>query len=127
MDYFFFCIKISVFIIKGVAQSVRSKDEQAKKHLTSAYTQIIEVLLNVSVKKTDVASELRQELTIENFDKIIEKFTSIDQSCRSILTDCLKPSSRNALPEIAQNLQETLKQIRLSSSQLSITSQSKSE
>jgi hypothetical protein len=119
--------KIFFFIIKGVAQSVRSKDEQARKHLTSAYTQIIEVLLNVSVKKTDVASELRQDLTIENFDKIIEKFTSIDQSCRSILTDCLTTSSRNALPEIAQNLQETLKQLRLSSSKLSLTSESKSE
>jgi hypothetical protein len=109
------------FIIKGVAQSIRSKDEQSKKHLTSTCIQIIELLLDVSAKKTDVASEFRQDLTIENFDKLLEKFTSIDRSCRSILTDYLASSSKNAFTDIAQNLQETLEQIRLSSSKLSRT------
>jgi hypothetical protein len=80
-------------------------------------------LLSVSVKKTDVASELRQDLTRDNFDKIIEKFTLIDQSCRSILTHCQTPSSRNALIETAHHLQETLKQIRSSSSTLSLKNQ----
>ncbi len=71
--------------------------------------------------------ELRQDLTIENFDKIIEKFTSIDQSCRSIFADCQTPSARHTLTDITQNLQETLKQIRSSTSTLSLKSQSKTE
>ncbi|CAF3635257.1 unnamed protein product, partial [Rotaria sp. Silwood2] len=86
----------------------------------NTYIQVIELLLNVSTKKTDVASELRHELTRENFDKIIEKFTSIDRSCRTILTHCQKPSSKNAINDIAQNLQETLEQVRLTSSTLGI-------
>lgn len=71
-------------------------------------------------KKTDVASELRYELTTANFDRVIDKFSSIDRSCREILTHCQKPSSRNAVTDIAQNLQDTLEQIRLSSLELSI-------
>ncbi len=81
--------------------------------------------MNVSNKKTEVASELRQELTRENVEKIIEKFTSIDESCRSILTHCPNPSSRNAVTDIAQHLQDALEQIRLTSSTLSISNQSK--
>ncbi|CAF3935717.1 unnamed protein product [Rotaria sp. Silwood2] len=112
-------------IINSVAQSIRSQDETAKKNLANTYIQVIELLLNVSTKKTDVASELRHELTRENFDKIIEKFTSIDRSCRTILTHCQKPSSKNAINDIAQNLQETLEQVRLTSSTLGIMNKNK--
>jgi hypothetical protein len=118
--FFFFC-----FLIKGVAQSIRSQDETAKKHLAQTYTQIIELLLTVLTKKTEVAGELRHDLTIQNFDQIIEKFTSIDQLCRSILTHCPKPSSRNAVTDIAQSLQEAIEKIRLTSSTLSITNGNK--
>ncbi|CAF1328977.1 unnamed protein product, partial [Rotaria sordida] len=112
-------------IINSVAQSIRSQDESAKKNLANTYLQVIELLLNVSTKKTDVTSELRHELTRENFDKIIEKFTSIDQTCRTVLTQCQKPSSRNAITDIAQGLQETVEQIRLTSSTLGITNKKK--
>ena len=52
---------------------------------------------------------------------MIEKFNSIDQLCRSILKHCPKPSSRNAVTDIAQTLQEALEQIRLTSSTLGVT------
>lgn len=108
-----------------MAQSIRSKDEQARKHLTSTYIQVIELLLNVSAKKTDATSDLRPNLNVENLDKTIEKFTSVDQLCRSILTHCVTPSARHSLHDITHNLQETLERIRSSSSILSLTNQSK--
>jgi peptide subunit release factor RF-3 len=114
-----------LFVIQGVAQSIRSQDETAKKHLASTYIQVIELLLNVSTKKTEVTSELRQELTVQNFDTIIEKFTSIDTLCHSVLEHCPKPSSRNAVTDIVQTLQEAVEEIRLTSSTLSLTSQAK--
>ncbi|CAF3554190.1 unnamed protein product [Rotaria socialis] len=107
-------------IINSVAQSIRAKGETAKKNLADTYLQIIELLLSVSSKKTDVTAELRNDLTRENFEKIIEKFTTIDQSCRSMLVQCQNPSSRDAVTDIAQNLQETLEQIRSTSSILDI-------
>ena len=99
----------------------KGKDETGKKHLASTYIQVVELLLNVSAKKTDVAAELRNNLTDENFNKMIEKFNSIDQLCRSILTHIPKPSSRNAVTDIAQKLQDTLEQIRLTSSTLGMS------
>ena len=107
-------------MISGIAQSVRSKDEQIKKHLTSTYMQIIELLLTVSTKKTDVTSELRQDLTVKNVNQILEKFTSVDQLCRSLMTQSLTTTSKSTLTDIAHTLQETLDQIRLSSSALSL-------
>ncbi|CAF1118565.1 unnamed protein product [Rotaria sp. Silwood1] len=112
-------------IINSVAQSIRSQDETAKKNLANTYIQVIELLLSVSTRKTEAASELRNELTRENFDKTIEKFTSLDQSCRTILAHCQKPSSRNAITDIAQTLQEALEHIRLTSSTLGITNKKK--
>jgi len=112
-------------IIKGVAQSVRTKDEQGKKQLISTYIQIVEILLDVSAKKTHVASELRQNFSIEGFDKLLEKFTSVDDSCRTILTQCQAPTSKTALADMAQSLQETLERVRLSSSALNLLNQSK--
>jgi hypothetical protein len=108
-------------IVKGVAQSVRSKDEQGKKYLISTYIQIIELLLEVSEKKTHVASELRQDFTLGGFDKLLEKFTSVDQSCRTILSHCQAPTSKTIIADMAQNLQETLERIRLSSTTLNLT------
>ena len=112
-------------IVPGVAQSVRSKDEQGKKHLISTYIQIVELLLEVSAKKTHVATELRQNFTMEGYDKLLERFTSVDQSCRTILAHCETPTSKSALADMTQNLQETLEQIRLSSTKLNLTNHSK--
>ncbi|CAF1535710.1 unnamed protein product [Adineta ricciae] len=109
-----------VRIINSVAQSIRSQDETAKKDLANTYTQIVESLLDVLTKKTEVAVEVRQELTRENADKMVEKFTSIDRLCRSILAHCPKPSSRNAVTGIAQNLQDALEEVRSSSSTMGI-------
>ncbi|CAF1145379.1 unnamed protein product [Adineta steineri] len=114
-----------VRIINSVAQSIRTQDETSKKHLATTYLQIVELLLNVSNKKTEAASELRQDLTKQNFDNIIEKFNSMDQLCRSILTHCPKPTSKNAVTDIAQNLQDALEQIRLTSTKLGIKNQTK--
>lgn len=102
-------------MISGVAQSIRSQDETAKKDLANTYTQIVESLLDVLDKKTEVAVEIQQDLTRENANKMVEKFRSIDQLCRSILAHCPKPSSRNAVTGIAQNLQDALEQVRSSS------------
>lgn len=107
-------------IIQGIAQSVRSKDEQTRKHLASTYKQIIELLLNVSTKKTEALSELQQDLTLKNLKEILGKFTSIDQSCRSILPQSQSLTSQNTLSSVAQNLQDTIEQIRSSSSRLSL-------
>ncbi|UJR25099.1 hypothetical protein I4U23_006460 [Adineta vaga] len=107
-----------VRIINSVAQSIRSQDETAKKDLANTYTQIVELLLDVLSKKTEVTKELRQDLTRQNVDNIIENFTTIDQSCHSILTHCPKPSSRNAVIGIAQNLQDALEKVRSTSSSL---------
>ena len=112
-------------VISGVAQSVRSKDEQGKKHLAHTFLQIIELLVNVSSKKTEVAAELRQDLSVEHFDRILEQFASLDQSCRTIFTQCQASTSKTALADVANNLQDTLEQIRRSSSCLSLTNRSK--
>lgn len=84
--------------------------------------------MNVSAKKTNLTLELRQNLTTGNLDKIIEKFTSIDQSCRSILTDYITPTARHHFNDITSNLQEVLEQIRSSSSStLTLTDQLKTD
>ena len=111
----------SIFVlIEGVAQSIRSQDEAEKKHLAHTYIQVVELLLTVSDKKTAVVCELRHELTNDNFDKVIEKFTSIDRLCRSILTHCPKTTSKNAVTDVTQNLQVVLDEIRVMSSALNI-------
>jgi len=79
--------------------------------------------LNVSTKKTEATSQLREALTDRNLNEILDKFTSLDDACRSILTQSLISTSQNAPTNAAQNLQETLEQIRLSSSRLSIKSE----
>ena len=103
-----------LIIILGVAQSVRSKDEQGKKHLIQTYIQIIELLLNVSLKKTEVASELRRDFSTENFDEILERFSSLDQSCQTILAQCHATPSKTALANVTHNIQETLEHVRRS-------------
>lgn len=87
--------------------------------MASTYREIIELLLSVSTKKTEAISELREDLAIGNLNALLNKLTSVDQSCRSILAT----TSQYALTGVAQNLQETLDQIRLSSSRLSLKSE----
>lgn len=101
-----------------MAQSIRSKDETAKKTLAETYTQIIDLLVVLSSKKTEVMTGLRTNLSRDQLERLIEKFTSIDQSCRTILQRCPKPSSRNAATDLAQHLQEVLEEIRLTSSKM---------
>ena len=81
--------------------------------------------MEVSTKKTHVAAELRQNLTVEGYDKLLEKFTSVDQSCRAILAHCQAPTSKTAVADTAQGLQETLERIRLSTSTLNLINHSK--
>lgn len=102
----------------GVAQSIRSKDETAKKSLAEIYTQIIDLLVVVSSKKTEVVTALRSNLSRDQLDRVIEKFNTIDQSCRSTLERCPKPSSRNAVTDLAQHMQEILEEIRSTSSKI---------
>lgn len=105
---------------KGVAQSIRSKDETAKKSLANTYSQIIELLLEASIKKTDMTISLRDNFRQNHLEIILEKFTSMDTACRSILQRHLKTSSRNEATDLAQHLQEILEEIRKSSSKLTV-------
>src|SRR5689334_10074800 len=95
----------------GVAQSIRAQDESKKQHLAFTYVQVIELLLTVSEKKTNIMLELRREMTPENFDDVIKQFSGIDQSCRHILEHCPRPSSLNAVTDIAHHLQYAIEQV----------------
>ena len=99
---------------------MRSKDKEDKKHLAKMYTEVVELLLSVSDKKTQAAGELRNYLTTENFDKMVKQFTSIDRLCHSILQHCPKPSSTHAVADVAQHLDTALKRTRLASERLSV-------
>ena len=103
-----------------MAQSIRSQDETAKKHLASTYVKVVESLLNVLAKKTEATVQLRQNLTEANVKQVIDNFSGIDDLCRSIVEHCPKPSSRNAVTDLAHNLEEALEKIRLTSSTLGV-------
>ena len=116
----YFFVRFSFFLFcLGVAQTIRSQDEANKKHLTTSYHQVIEVLLTISEKKTLAMSEFRREMTEEKFNTALEKLERIDQSCREINEHCPHPSSFDAVTEIAHHLQDLIEKLGLVSSTMS--------
>ncbi|CAF1643806.1 unnamed protein product, partial [Didymodactylos carnosus] len=106
-------------------QSVRQKDENSRKQLAKTYLQVVELLMSVSIKKTDVVQEIQNDGTEQNIGKILEKFREIDTLCQGCITHCSRPTSQHLVTEAAQNLQEALDQVKLSQSGLSLTSEEK--
>jgi len=102
-------------IINCVAQTIRSEDETKKKHLVTSYHELLELLLTISEKKTAMISELGCDMIPEDFDSIIEKFQTIDQSCRTIIEHHPHLSSLKAATEMAHHLQDTAEKLRLTS------------
>lgn len=75
-------------------------------------------MMVVSTKKTEVLTGLRTNFSRDQLDRIIEKFNAIDNSCRATLERCPKSSSRHAVTDLAQHLQEILEEIRQTSSKI---------
>jgi phosphate uptake regulator len=102
----------------GVAQSVRAQDESAKKALIHNYTQIIEVIFDLSKKKTELVTGLRKDLARSYLERILDKFQAVDESCRTNFQKHPTASSEQTAKELAQHLDEILAQLRLASAQL---------
>ncbi|CAF1005602.1 unnamed protein product [Didymodactylos carnosus] len=113
-------------IINSVAQSIRSSDENSKKHLAETYLQVAELLLSVSFKKTNVIQEIHNDKTEYNIEEILEKFRQIDILCQHCFTHCPRLSSQHVVTEVAHNLQEAIEQVKYSQSGLSIKNTGKS-
>jgi hypothetical protein len=96
-----------------VAQTIRSEAETKKKHLATIYHELAEILLGVSEKKTAMLSEIDREGAPEKYHNVLEKFHTIDQSCRDIFKHCLHPSSLDAVTDTTHHLRETIEQLQL--------------
>jgi hypothetical protein len=87
--------------------------------LATTYFQVVELLLDILQKKTNVTLELRHDMTSENFENVLEYFEEIDESFCKILQHCPHPSSLNAVTDIAHHLQDALEKNRLKLSTMS--------
>ncbi|CAF4231330.1 unnamed protein product [Rotaria sp. Silwood2] len=100
-------------IINDVAQTIRSQDENKKKHLSTNYHDVIDVLLTISEKKTVMLSEFGHGMTPDNSDNVLKNFETIDESCRTILGHCPHPSSLDSITEMNHHLLGTIGRLRL--------------
>ncbi|CAF1536199.1 unnamed protein product [Rotaria magnacalcarata] len=94
-------------IINSVAQAIQSQEEIRKKHLK---------------KKTLTISDVGPEMTRETYDQTLEKFETVDQSCRTILEHCPKESSLGSITETSHRLQDAIEDIRLLSLSINLPS-----
>lgn len=102
----------------GVVESTRSEEEGKKKNLSEIYTEIIDHMLVISMKKTDLLTELQTNLNQEKLNEIVQEFNYIDQACQSTVQNCPKFSSRHAAKDLDKHLQQILEQIRHMSSKM---------
>ncbi len=79
--------------------------------MATTYLQVIELLLDILQRKTNVTLELRHDMTSENFENVLEYFEEIDQSFSKILQNCPHPSSLTSVTDIAHHLQDALQKI----------------
>ncbi|CAF3571264.1 unnamed protein product [Rotaria sp. Silwood1] len=100
-------------LINDVAQTIRSQDENKKKQLSTNYHEVINVLLAILGKKTVIISELGREMTLENYNDVLKKCETIDESCRTILGNCPHPSSLDSIMEMNHHLLDAIGKLRL--------------
>ncbi|CAF1169644.1 unnamed protein product [Rotaria sp. Silwood1] len=60
-------------------------------------------------------STLGHKMTVEYFDNALNKFETIDQSCRAIFEHCQHPSSLNVVAEMTHHLQDVIEKLQLAS------------
>lgn len=88
---------------------MRSEDEAKKKKLAASYHTVVEILVNISEKKTLLLSHLCRDVTSTNCKALHKRFESIDQVCRDAFENCRHPSSLKAVNEMADHLQDVIR------------------
>lgn len=104
-----------IFVRVGVAQTIRAENEIKMKRQSNKYKQALNSVLNISKNKTTLLSALRQEITCENLDKIIQNFENTDKSCQTILEHC-SHASVEAVTKLNRSLEGIVKNIPTESS-----------
>lgn len=105
-----------------MTQTIESRDEFRKKHLATNYHDLMDTLMDILERKTFLMSELGIEMNRENYDKLLEKFETADQSCRTILQQCPHPSSTDSITDITHQIQNVIEKLRSTSLSINLPS-----